>query len=319
MNYEDTLNTLNTFIENNETKEIENESIDKSLEKSFLNRSEGMGLEYNDEINSFEYSDKYSYIRYSQLQTKEGEEVPILAIYTSSPSNKNNASYIGSVSNGYHFIGNEYLNNKIRDNISSVNAPILTEKTLIEKNYAKMYNQIVIKNKNNVPKIGDIYPQFIISNSYNGTKSVSISFGLAISNSKEDNLIGTSLTRLGNIKQIHFKTSSTTISSNMANYIEVFNGNIYDLVESNLSRKFTETDVFQTLELIEKVSKRKRDEISTLLNNSCKDGKNSFWDMFNVIIKFSSYEKNINSKLILESIAERVLELPSKMLKLVSK
>jgi len=141
MNYEDTLNTLNTFIENNETKEIENESIDKSLEKSFLNRSEGMGLEYNDEINSFEYSDKYSYIRYSQLQTKEGEEVPILAIYTSSPSNKNNASYIGSVSNGYHFIGNEYLNNKIRDNISSVNAPILTEKTLIEKNYSKIYKK----------------------------------------------------------------------------------------------------------------------------------------------------------------------------------
>ena len=73
-----------------------------------------------------------------------------------------------------------------------------------------------------------------------------------------------------------------------------------------------------TLALVEKIGKQRRNEISKFLSDLVDSGKNSFWDMFHLLVNFSSREKNINAKLVLESIAERVLVLPPTMFNLVT-
>ena len=68
--------------------------------------------------------------------------------------------------------------------------------------------------------------------------------------------------------------------------------------------------MFATLDLVEALGKRRRERIADLLS----DPQNlTAWGMFLAIIKYSSFEPNLNVKRMLENIAQSVLVIPARM------
>lgn len=284
---------------------------------SFADRAATMGLTAGGDKGVYNYSDQYSKVAYKTLYTSTGEEIPLLGIFTS-PPDKDEYKYISYVSDSYEFVGNGTIVDKIKQCIKDDGEPIVDEYPTLSPNLCQLYDEIVISNATNVPKVGDVYPQIIISNSYNGTKAVNIVFGLSISNAATKARWGFGFrTKIGIMKQIHVKSSETTLRTGIGSYVKGFKENIVNMIESNFNRKFTEDDVFSTLELVEKLGKKKRDEVSALVDELSKSGNNDFWSLFNVIVKYSTEQKNINTKMYLENVAERMLVLPEGMLNLV--
>ena len=288
----------------------------------FKDRAKEMGLKELIKKAVFSYEDKYSQVVYKTLETSfDREEVPHLAVYTKLASSEKPPKFAGLVSDKYEFTGNEAIVNKIKNCINETGEPLFNEKTTLSPNLMQMRTELVIQHKNQNPKVGDIYPQVIVTNSYNGSGAINISFGMAIANS-----VGSTSgkiysfgfkTKLESVRQVHLKSSSSIVTTSIGNYVEKFNKNINTIIEENFKRTFTEDDVFKTLELIEKLGKKRRNEISKHLNDMSQNGKKSMWDLFHLLIKFSSEEKNINVKVALEDVAERTLVLPQKMLSFV--
>ena len=121
-------------------------------------------------------------------------------------------------------------------------------------------------------------------------------------------------TKILSMRQVHTVNSRTTATT-VGAFIQVFSSNILDLVRMNFENRVSEVDVLKTLDLVEQVGKRKRENISKMLEeiSSSSNGIISSWNIFLAITKFSTIEKNINSKAMLENIAERVLVLPEQM------
>jgi hypothetical protein len=88
----------------------------------------------------FSYADRHSEVVYRNLGpmfVREEDDqhetdrigTPLIGIYTKSPQDEGFV-YAGHVSEFYKFIGNEVLNQKVRESISSVGMPILEENTI---------------------------------------------------------------------------------------------------------------------------------------------------------------------------------------------
>lgn len=299
----------------------------------FHERAIEMGLEYLERKGLYSYSDRYGEVIYRQLITSfeahslsgahetDGLPVPLIAIYTKPPTSTGYI-YCGYVSNLYQFIGNDVLNQQIRGAIQEVGMPILVENTIFSYNSAKMRNEIIIQSGQNIPEAGDILPVMIVNNSYDGTRAASISFGIStyINN---DRIVFSF--RLGEMRQVHIVNANTQMSSVISSYMEVFTGNIMDLVVQNFQSKLTEDQMLGTLDLIERIGKKRREEISKLLQelNPASGDETpplpSAWLMFLAIVRYSSFERNLNAKRLLENIAESVLVIPVKMYEVLEK
>ena len=288
---------------------------------NFEERAESMGL-VNYGSGCFYYGDIHAEVLYRSLITKDGAnmmdnyEIPHIALFTKAAGLTNqNWNFQGVLSNSYKFEGNEVINEAIRNSISEIGSPILKEDIIISKERTQMHNCIIIENPNSIPEVGNIYPQIVVFNSYNGTRAKSISFGFTMLEDEEVNISFGFKTKLGELRQIHHEGSQTTMSAPIGGYVQAFSENISDLFEQNYSNRLTEDDVMRTLNLVEKIGKKKRDVISNALDLMFEeDGVISSWQLFLTLTMHSTIETNLNTKRFLENVAERVLVVPERLM-----
>lgn len=300
---------------------------------SFEERAESMDL-VNLGAGCFLYSDRYGEVIYRKLITMNGPghdflddfELPYLALFIKEEGS-NQFRFVGMLSDLYKFVGNDILNQQIRDSISETGNPILIERPFFSGNLAQMHNEIIIQHPLNVPQVGDIFPTLIVRNSYNGTRKAIVEFGICMSETNylpQGNLSGNPSdwswtgfgfrTKLGTISQVHIESSRAEVSTAVGNYISVFSQNIVSLIEDNFNGSLPEDDVLRILDLIEEVGKKRREKISAMLEElTSQSPVTSNWNMFLAITRFSSSERNLNAKVLLEDIAERVLIVPNQM------
>ena len=301
---------------------------------SFEERAESMDL-VNLGAGCFLYSDRYGEVIYRKLITMKGPgydllddfELPYLALFIKKEGS-DQFRFVGLLSDLYKFVGNDILNQQIRDSISETRNPILIERPFFSGNLAQMHNEIIIQHPSNVPQIGDIYPMLIVRNSYNGTRKAIVEFGICMSetnylprqgdlsgNPNDWNWTGFGFrTKLGTISQVHIESSRAEVSAAVGNYISVFSQNIVSLIEDNFNSSLPEDDVLRILDLIEEVGKKRRERVSVMLEELTNQSPvTSNWNMFLAITRFSSSERNLNAKVLLEDIAERVLIVPNQM------
>ena len=290
---------------------------------NFEDSCEEMGLE-NRGNGTFYYTDNYGEVVYKKIITKGSSgilddiDIPGLALFVKGNEANDEFNYRGTLSELYKFVGNDVVNIQLRTSIQEHGTPILRENTYFNTGKTQMYNEIIIQNSTNVPQAGDIYPTLIVKNSYDGTMSCRIAFGLSIQSEYGD--LGFSF-KIGEMKQIHIQSSDTTLQASVSGYIDSFSGGIVQLVQHSFSHVLTEENILETLDLIEKVGKKRREETSkclaSIMNSRGNEASVSAFDMFLAITKYSTVEKNLNAKSMLENIAESVLVIPSQMMNLL--
>lgn len=298
----------------------------------FNERATEMGLEYNAAKLMASYSDQFGEVVYRQLTTMPGMEAhptdaqvaPIQAIYTR-PSDNPEAEfkYCGYVSDIYQFIGNEVLNQSIRQAISQVGLPIVRESVVRSDNLTRMRNEIIIESSQSVPHVGDVLPVMIVENSYDGSKAAVVTFGITtrVNNERVVFAFG-----LGSMRQVHIVNASTQMASAISEYMEVFSSDIANMVSGSFQSTISEEQMLGTLDLIEKIGKKRREEVSKFLadmNPPAVEGQEpplpSAWQMFLAIVRYSSLEENLNAKRLMENAAESVLVIPQRMFQVLDR
>jgi hypothetical protein len=270
-----------------------------------------MGLR-NEGNECFRYDDAIGSVMYKHLQTKDLQDVPIYGVFTKPPVDLTEFKYTGFVSDLYQFEGNETMNQKIRQSISEVGTPIFREYIYLNPSRTRMTNEIVIQHPSNMPKVGDVYPQVLVKNTYDGSGAREFLFGFTV---LENNtrLFGFGFKqKISKIRQVHNIHSRTSFSTPIGNYIEFFSQNILSIIEENFRTEVTEEDLLSVFDLIEDVGKKRRNEVSTYVADISKEtgGRVTSWSLFLAISYFSTIEKNVNIKSLLDDIAERVLVIP---------
>lgn len=301
------------------------------MTEPFAQRAQDMGLDTTLAYKGLlKYADRYSEVVYRQLtsishpedpdeHSTDGIIVPIIGIFTKAPD-ETDYKYVGYVSDLYKFIGNEILNQRIRDSILAVGMPIVTENTILTYDYTRMRNEIIIQSGQQVRNVGDVLPVMIVHNSYNGTRAASIAFGIATQYNQQRIIFAF---RLGEIRQVHVASSTTNISSAINEYIGVFNENITDMISSSFTSQLSENDMLGVLDVIEEgFGKKRREAVSALLDEIQGQSENQLptaWQMFLAIVRYSSFESNLNVKRLMENAAESVLVIPPRMLEVLER
>lgn len=289
----------------------------------FSDRAEDMGLDASGAYKGlFTYSDDYCEVVYRQLappllhgdqepHDTDGEAAPIIGIYTKGPESIG-YQYCGYVSNMYKFVGNGALMTRIRNSINEVGIPISTENAMFTPNYTRMRAEMIIQSSKAVPELADVFPIIIVNNSYNGTKAASLAFGIGTSYHQRE--VVTFGFTLGEIRQVHIEASTTSLASAVNTYMEVFNQDIIEMVQGSFAKEVTEDDMMALLEVIESFGKRRREQISDLLDEMAEQGRSpTAWQVFLAIVRYTSFEQNLNVKKMLENVAEKVLVIPTRM------
>ena len=284
--------------------------------ETFRARCLAAGITYEDNVGW--YSDRYSCVIYKEMQTINGfEPVPLLAVYTQKIGSEQ-YNYAGVVSLEYNFVGNESLVDSITRSITDIGSSVLDENPTLNGTLTGMINEIVLRDTNEIPNVGDVYPHVTLINSYNGTRQAEVSFGITMidaSTGSRHNM--TFRQTFGMFKQIHVANARTSLNYTMENTVKSINENIADFIKVNTETKIDERTLLSTLDLVEKVGKKRRDEVSNYIKNlaAAAPGREiTSWDLFLAISKFSSVEKNLNAKIVLEDIVERIMILPAKMI-----
>ena len=291
----------------------------------FSQRAQDMGLNIQHAYKGmYSYQDRFSEVVYRQMSTrtspgnpiaKENEtddlDLPYLAVFTRH-SDQLNYNYAGYVSNLYKFVGNDVLCAPIVESIASTGSAILRENSIFSGDYAKLRHEMIIQSSVSSPIAGDILPIVMVANSYNGTRRASLAFGLATAHDRMDYV--TFAFQLGEISMIHIESSDTNMTTAVSDYVETFRASINEMVSQSFERQLTEEDMFATLDLIEGLGKRRREIISEDLPETV-----TAWGMFLAIVRYSSFESNLNMKRMLENIAESVLVIPGRMYEVLNR
>jgi len=311
---------------------------------SFNSRALSMNLNIDKAYKGlYSYSDQYSEVVYRQLMTDkeisyvspqeetytehptDDVKIPRLVDFTRGISNDIDAPYncIGSVSDKYTFIGNNILVNSIRNSILNTGAPILEETTELFNNFTKLRSEISISSSQHSPIAGDVIPLIIVNNSYDGTKAASVSFGLTMRYNTERLSFAF---KLGEIKQIHIVNSNTNIEAPIESYLQIFANNIDTMINDSFNQKLTEDEMLTTLDVIEDISKNRRTGVADLLKEMLPEvieGEPpplpSSWQIFLAIVRYSSFEQNLNVKRLLENAAQSALIIPNQMLNVLTR
>ena len=274
------------------------------------------------------YEDQYSQIAYRQLYTgfinisedekheTDGCSTPLIGIYTR-PTSDVEFNYVGYVSDFYQFIGNDILCQRVRDSVASVGMPIMTENVIMSWDLTRMRNEIIIQSSQNHTQAGDILPVMVVNNSYNGTRAATLAFGISMDYNNNRTIFAFSL---GEMRQVHIQSSSTEMRSTVASYMQVFAENITDMITQSFNSRLSEDDMMAVLDVIEGYGRKRRDAISELLSEiqPAEAGLPSAWQVFLAIVRYSSFEQNLNMKRLLENAAESVLVIPTRMNEVLS-
>ena len=286
-----------------------------------IDRFVSSGLEYNEERRLFSYSDVYSNLLFKEVQTiTDQDELPMLAIFTSKPGS-DTFEHQGHISHSYQFYGNEAVVTSIKEGIESSNSNAhVVENPILNSKFTVMSNELILSNAVQSFNDQDICPLISVINSYDGNVIVNVSFGLGIIS---ENSLSHSISfrnSLGTYRQIHMKGSKAHLYTTIGEGIELISNNIQTIIRDNFSRPLTEELMLSTLGVVEDVGKRRRESIETTIKELQKENRTlTVWDLFLAITKFSCNERNINAKLLLESVVERLLVLPTDMINFVKK
>ena len=294
---------------------------------NFLDSLEDSGMQYDLDKQLFEYSDQFSSIVYRRPITMQGDhetdniQLPLLAIFTKGPTSTT-YDYQGVVSLSYRFVGNDTLLNKSKESIQEVGFPIVDEQSTMNFRYTQFRSELVIRNSKTISQIGDVYPTIIVDNSYDGTRSTTMSFGLTL---YEGSCRTSFCFNLGKMTQVHLTTAKSYINYTVTSYIDTFHKNIEELIQRTFHQKLTTKQVLGVLDVVEKIGKRRRKEISKILEEiepvadkhieeqDPDTPTHSTWTVFLAIVRYSSLEGNLNAKRMLENAAESLLVIPPKM------
>jgi len=291
------------------------------MEQFIKERFEGCGLNYDEETRVFSYEDRFSKVKYKEVETiGESEEVPVLALYTAQP-NTEDYRYEGLVSLLYHFYGNDVVVSSVRESVEqmSTNAQVIEHSTLNPK-LTVMSNELILRNNQQSINNHDVCPLVCIMNSYDGSLLLNLGFGLGIMS--QGQLISTISFRqaLGTFRQVHIRGSNTQMVNVIGETVELISNNLPIIAQQNFNKPITEDMLLASLDLIEEVGKRRRIEISKSLKEIQESNQNlTLWDLFLAITKFSCSERNINAKMILENVVERLMVLPTDMINFLRK
>lgn len=292
------------------------------MDTNFSQNYGEMGLEDLGD-NCYGYQDQYSAIKYYQLQTKNGNhEIPTFSIFVkpnlvevSQDDILEGYRYVGNISGSYQFIGNDILAQTIRDSISAAGQALFREYPILIPNLTAFMIEMVIEHPTTVNQVGTIRPQINLSNSYNGTSKASVNFGFSL---YEDGAIESRNgfgfeNKMITLKQVHVQSASTLMTGAVTGYVDIFSNNITQLIEENFNRQIPEEDAMKVLELIEKsgAGKQRKAMIAEFFESI--ENKTS-WNMFHAITRFSTIERNLNAKKMLENVAESVLTVPAQMI-----
>jgi len=277
----------------------------------FPQRAEAMGLRV-EENECFRYDDAIGSVMYKHLQSKDGMDTPLYGVWTKPPVNDIEFQYVGYVSELYQFEGNEVMNEKIRSSISETGIPIFREYIYLNPIRTRMSNEILVQNQKSVPKVGDVFPQVIVKNTYDGSGAREFSFGFSILE-KNDRIMGFGFqNKLGKVRQVHNIHSRTSFFSPISKYVEFFTSNILQIIDANFNTEVTEEHLINVFNMLEEIGKRRKTEVSTFLGEMSKEtgGRVNAWNLFLAITYFSTLERNVNIKSLLNDIAEKVLIIP---------
>ncbi len=306
---------------------------------SFNDRAVSMDLDITKAYKGlYSYTDRFSEVVYRNLWTgtlenhyqeeteirdehdTDFKQIPKLAVFTKpleTESPDKNFEYVGVVSDLYSFVGNDILIQKIKESISNTGTPILFENTIMNDKLTRIRSEITIRSSQSNPISGDVLPVIIINNSYDGTKTASITFGLSMEYNQNKL---TFAFNLGEIKQIHISNSNTNIEAPIESYLEVFAENISEMITESFNKQLTEVEMLSSLDVIENISKNRKKSISNLLKELLPDvieGQPiplpSSWQIFLAIVRYSSFETNLNVKKLLENAAQSALVIPGQM------
>lgn len=290
---------------------------------SFAERASEMGLT-NQGGGCFYYGDRHGEVIYRELATKNGAnmmddtDVPYLALFTKEAGVNPELqwSYCGVLSDAYKFEGNEVINSAIRTAIESIGHPIFREETFVTPCRTQMHNVMIISHPSSHDLVGDIYPQITVTNSYNGTRAKGVAFGIHMN---EGGINFGFKTKLSEMRQVHHEGHGTTMGTPIGGYVTAFTQDISELIETNFALTVSEADMLKTLDLVEKIGKRRRIEISEKLQQWTQDSNNPLnnWQLFLALTAYSTRESNLNAKRLLEDVAERVLIVPERMINTV--
>lgn len=292
---------------------------------SFADRAEAMGLTVM-EGGVYHFSDQFSEVAYANLRTGVGSgivddvQVPQLAIFTKAPGTEQDWKQQQFISDSYKFLGNQTLIDQILGSIEAVGSPVFRQRNFMAPNFAEMRHEIIIQNENTIQEVGTVYPMMLITNSYNGTAAASITFGMYIATSEDENDAQAFCTeRLGKFKQIHLEGSTTDVSASIGEFVTVFNENIGDVVQGSFEHHITEDDMLKVLDVIQAKGGKKRRELiaAEIAPEEGAEGIETWsmnaWSLFHALTKFSSVETNLNAKRIIENAVESVLVIPEQM------
>ena len=301
----------------------------------FEDRASTMGLGCNDEKGMYSYVDTHGRVMYRTNQTTflpqevlnphetDAFQLPYLSLFTKRNGDDAHWQYCGIVSKIYKFVGNEVINEQVRNSIVGIGLPIIRENTIISYDLTRMRNEIVIQNGVDSPQYGDILPVMIVNNSYDGSRAQSIQFGLSINYNNE---VLSFAFKLGEMKQIHIVGATTTLSSDVGNYMEAFTGSILDMINASFNHRLTEEQLFMTLDVVEEIGKKRREGVSKLLTELAPEVPEgttpplpTAWQVFLAVTRYSSFEQNLNAKSLLENAAESVLVIPVRMMDMLEK
>jgi len=260
----------------------------------------------------FRYDDSIGSVIYKHLQSKDSVDVPIYGIFTKPPVEDIEFKYSGYVSELYQFEGNEVMNNKIRQSILEVGTPIFREYIHLNPIRTRMSNEILIQHSSNIPRVGDVYPQIVVKNTYDGSGAREFLFGFSV---LEENtrLFGFGFkNKIAKVRQVHNIHSRTSFSSPISKYVELFSENILAIIDHNFNTPVTEEHLTTVFDMLETIGKRRKIEVSGYLADMAKEtgGTTNAWNLFLAISFFSTIEKNVNIKSLLDDIAEKVLVIP---------
>ena len=204
-------------------------NVGEKKPNKFEDRFAELGLNQRP-VGVYTYEDKFGKVQYKKLQTVEGEVIPYLAIFTLPASDAfETPIFIGTVSELYQFVGHEVVNEKIREMVSEAATAIFSEETQMSPDIAEMMNSIIIRNAKTIPAWGDISPQLVVVNSYNGHKAVTISFGFSMFSARER--YGIALrNKLGTLRQVHLLSSKSRLVSAVSQFVQIFNDNIISTI-----------------------------------------------------------------------------------------
>jgi len=301
---------------------------------TFEQRAADMGLTHNEEAGMFSYRDDLCEVVYRSLKTSfvpqmfhktDDFQAPYYAVFAKPADAPEDSEYmyLGIVSRIYRFVGNRTLIDQVRGSIEGVGLPVVRENNLLTYDCSRLRSEIVIQSGLEVAQAGDILPVMIINNSYNGTKAQSIQFGLDMGYNTGRITYGF---RLGEMKEVHVAGAQTYVSASAQEYVQNFPQHISEMITSSFNKTLTEDELFATLEVLEKIGKKRRDEVSKILADMTPEvpaGQDppmpSAWQVFLAIVRYCSFETNLNIRSLLEDAAESVLVIPMRMMELMQR